>query len=339
MYHALARELARLERLMHNDLRRAVFRCGFVGKWHVGVEKGPGDYGFEGNAPAGYGNIVKTKAFKDYLSSNNLSYRIEPELYFNPDQQTMAASRWSGPQASTPCYFLTDQIIGMLQDLAGGSDPFFATVQYWDPHGPHLISDEFYGVTDRTKIAPWSNFSDDLSASRGALSASDDFYRNHPRTKEELVGYIGYYCDLMTMLDHEIGRLLDYVDRSGLAKDTLVVFTSDRGDMTGAHGMAGSSIKVCPITGPCGCPWSSAIHRCKAAGGTAWYSIWTSCRRPCRCSASVTRLGRRRTCLRRYLGKASRQGLSARRVSRPAFPLFPAHPRVARQLQIYLLAR
>ncbi|NRP75222.1 Arylsulfatase [Ensifer psoraleae] len=237
MYHALARELARPERLLHHDLRRAGYRCGFVGKWHVGVEKGPGDYGFEGNAPAGYGNIVKTEAFKDYLSSNGLSYRIEPEVYFNPDQQTMAAGRWCGPQASTPCHFLTDQVIGMLQGLAGGSEPFFATVQYWDPHGPHLISDEFYGVTDRTKITPWDNFSDDLSGKpRRVQRERDDFYRNHPRTEEELVAYIGYYCDHVAMLDYEIGRLLDYLDHSGLAEETLVVFTSDHGDMTGAHG-------------------------------------------------------------------------------------------------------
>ncbi|MCA1439319.1 sulfatase-like hydrolase/transferase [Ensifer sp. IC4062] len=149
----------------------------------------------------------------------------------------MAAGRWGGPQASTPCHYLTDQIIDMLQDLKGGSGPFFAMVQYWDPHGPHLISDDFHGVTDRTKINPWSNFSDDLSGKpRRVKRERDDFYRNHPSTEEELVAYIGYYCDHVAMLDYEIGRLLDYVDHSGLAEETLVVFTSDHGDITGAHG-------------------------------------------------------------------------------------------------------
>lgn len=237
MYHALARELAQPERLLHHDLLRAGYRCGFVGKWHVGVEKAPGDYGFEGDVPAGYGNIVKTRAFQDYLSSNGLNYRIEPELYFNPDRQTMAAGRWHGPQASTPCHFLTNQIIDMLQEFADGTEPFFATVQYWDPHGPHLISDDFYGATDRTKITSWGNFPDDLSDKpRRVKRERDDFYRLHPRTEDEVVAYIGYYCDHVAMLDHEIGRILDHVDRSGLAEDTLVVFTSDHGDMTGAHG-------------------------------------------------------------------------------------------------------
>jgi arylsulfatase A-like enzyme len=38
------------------------------------------------------------------------------------------------------------------------------------------------------------------------------------------------------MLDHEIGRLLDYLEQSGLVNDTLVVFTSDHRDVTGAYG-------------------------------------------------------------------------------------------------------
>jgi arylsulfatase A-like enzyme len=237
MYHALARELATPERLLHRDLQRSGYRCGFVGKWHVGVENGPGQYGFEGDVPAGYGNLTKTRAFRDHLSRNGLSYSVEPELYFNPGHQTMAAGRWRGPQASTPCHFQTNQIMEMLEGFAAGTEPFFATVQYWDPHGPHLISDEFYGVTDRTRIKPWNNFGDDLSGKPARVKRErDDFYRGHPRTEDELIAYIGYYCDHVAMLDHEIGRLLDYLEQSGLVNDTLVVFTSDHGDMTGAHG-------------------------------------------------------------------------------------------------------
>ena len=87
MYHALGTELAEPERLLHKDLERAGYQCGFVGKWHVGVEKKPADYGFQGDVPAGYGNLTKTKAFIRYLAQNELSYTVEPTLFFNPDQQ------------------------------------------------------------------------------------------------------------------------------------------------------------------------------------------------------------------------------------------------------------
>ena len=237
MYHALGTELGEPARLLNHDLAAAGFRCGFVGKWHVGVTKGPADYGFEGDVPAGYGNLTTTAAFKAHLAQNGLSYSVEPTLYFNPDRQTMAGGRWHGPAASTSSYFQTEQAIAMLEDFAKGDAPFYITMQYWDPHGPHLICDEFWQHTDRAAIAPWANFADDLSAKPVRVRRErDDFYRCRPRNVDDLIDYIGLYCDHVAMLDAQIGRLLGALDKMGLAEETLVVFTSDHGDMTGAHG-------------------------------------------------------------------------------------------------------
>ena len=237
MYHAIGTELKEPERLLNNDLQRAGYQCGFVGKWHVGVKKTPGDYGFVGDVPAGYGNLTKTEGFLNYLSENGLSYSVEPTLFFNPDQQTMAAGRWHGPATSTPCYYQTSQAIEMLGNFSEADQPFFLSLQYWDPHGPHLIPDEYWQHTDRSKISAWKNFGDDLSGKPARVKRErDDFYRRHPRTEAEIVEYIGTYCDHVALLDSQIGRLMEFLKTSGLIDDTLIVFTSDHGDMTGAHG-------------------------------------------------------------------------------------------------------
>lgn len=237
MYHALGTELAEPERLLHYDLQKAGYRCGFVGKWHVGVTKGPSDYGYEGDVPAGYGNLTKTAGFQSYLVENGLDYTVEPTLFWNPDHQTMAGGLWHGPTSSTPCHFQTNQAMKMLSEKADGTAPFFISMQYWDPHGPHLIPDEFAGITDRSKISPWENFKDDLSGKATRVRRErDDFYRLHPRTDAEVVDYIGMFCDHVALLDSQIGRLLAHLNEVGLTEDTLIVFTSDHGDMTGAHG-------------------------------------------------------------------------------------------------------
>jgi choline-sulfatase len=181
--------------------------------------------------------MTLSEDFKQYLRDNELSYSVEPTLYFNPDQQTMAGGRWNGSVASTPGHYLTNQTISMLGEFSSGDAPFFVTVQYWDPHGPHLIADEFYQCTDRTEIRPWANFTDDLGSKPARVKRErDDFYRLHPRSEDDLIEYIGLYCDHVAMLDHQIGRLMAYLDEAGLIDDTLIVFTSDHGDMTGAHG-------------------------------------------------------------------------------------------------------
>ena len=237
MYHSLATELPDPSRLLHFAFQEAGFRTGFIGKWHVGTTQGPGAFGFEGMDLAGYGNVAMSPEFLAYLESEGLNYAVEPTVFLNPDRQTMLAGNWNGPLASTPSHFLTNRTIQLLAGYAEADTPFFATVQYWDPHQPHLVADEFRGVTDLSAVEAWPNFADDLAGKpRRVTRERDDFYRLHPRSDAELIAYIGHYCDHMSMLDHQIGRLLDWLDTSGLADTTLVVFTSDHGDMTGAHG-------------------------------------------------------------------------------------------------------
>ncbi len=237
MYHSLSTELIDPSRLLHYRLQDAGYRTGFIGKWHVGTTRGPADFGFEGMDLAGYGNVTMSPDFLAYLDREGLSYSVEPTVFLNPDRQTMLAGDWRGPVASTPAYYLTERMIGLLSDYAEAGDPFFATVQYWDPHQPHLVADGFRGITDRSKIAAWSNFHDDLSGKpRRVGRERDDFYRLHPRTEDEVIAYIGHYCDHMAQLDAQIGRLLDWLQSAGLSDETLVIFSSDHGDMTGAHG-------------------------------------------------------------------------------------------------------
>lgn len=45
---------------------------------------------------------------------------------------------------------------------------------------------------------------------------------------------VGYYAHI-TAVDAEIGRLLDVLDETGAAGNTIVVYTSDHGEMMGSH--------------------------------------------------------------------------------------------------------
>ena len=50
------------------------------------------------------------------------------------------------------------------------------------------------------------------------------------------LGYRRLYYYLLKLVDQAIGKILEALERSGMAEDTIVVFTSDHGDLLGAHG-------------------------------------------------------------------------------------------------------
>ncbi len=243
MYHALNRELPKPEQLLHTRLQNRGYRTGFTGKWHVGTELGPVDYGFEGMNVPGYGDLRQDESYQHYLTENGLSYGpILNPWFANPNQQTLQAGEWNGPLESTTTYYLANYSLDLLDDMARSrkesGQPFFLTTQFWAPHGPYLPSPEYVGIHDRASIPQWHNWPDDHAGKpRRFHRFVRSFFSDLPREWEGWQQLIGLARDYTTMVDEQIGRLLDRLDELGLADETIVVFVSDHGDMQGSHGL------------------------------------------------------------------------------------------------------
>lgn len=237
LYHAPVTELPHPENLLHHRLLDQGYRCGFVGKSHLGTEKAPEDYGFEGFSPPGYGNIREEKDFRKYLSRLGLDYAVRDPIYANPNETTCLAGIWEGPAESTPAGFLAHRTIQQLERYAEQDEPFFLTCQFWGPHQAHLPSREFAGMHDREKIRSWANYEDAWDGKPEMVKqVHRDFYRAVPENWDEWREVVGRYYDFTAMIDAQMGRILDRLQTLGLADNTIVVFTTDHGDMTGSHG-------------------------------------------------------------------------------------------------------
>jgi choline-sulfatase len=70
-------------------------------------------------------------------------------------------------------------------------------------------------------------------------------------TEEDLRRTIAAYYGMITCVDDQVGRLLEELDRQGLADDTLVLYTSDHGESLGEHGLF---FKKCSYEGAAGIP-------------------------------------------------------------------------------------
>jgi arylsulfatase A-like enzyme len=125
---------------------------------------------------------------------------------------------------------ITDEAIRELDRLAG--KPFFLTVSLPAPHAPREIGEPYYSLHQRARIA--------LPANRNGIEPADrttSAYRFGQLLGEDgMREYIGVYRGLIGMVDWNVGRLLEALRRRSLERDTLVIFTSDHGDMQGGHG-------------------------------------------------------------------------------------------------------
>jgi iduronate 2-sulfatase len=135
----------------------------------------------------------------------------------------------------------------VLRDRAGQSQPFFLAVGFWRPHLPFVAPKKYWDLYDPAAI-PLPN---PATAPQGvpaiALHASGEIrgYGGPPKDRAFNAGETryyrhGYYASI-SFLDAQIGLILDALEASGQADNTIIVFTSDHGFHIGEHTLWGKT--------------------------------------------------------------------------------------------------
>ena len=135
--------------------------------------------------------------------------------------------------------YYADAAIRFLDEQKGASNPFFAYVAFTAPHDPRHAPKEFRDQYDSTQIQLPPNYKPDHPFDNGELNIRDEELLPHPRTKEAVQGQIAAYYAMVSEVDHEIGRVLDELEKNGEAGNTMIVFASDNGLAVGQHGLLG----------------------------------------------------------------------------------------------------
>lgn len=214
-------------------LQRSGYQTALIGKWHLESE------------PQGF----------DY-------YKVLPGQgkYFDCPMKEKGQPWLSGNQGGVvEKGFITDVITDLSIEWLKKADfkkPFFLMVHHKAPHTPHQYPQKYAGLYADKDLPLPSTFGDTydgknekLSTGNAGFSRLDHIYPDHfsekipPSITQDQYKYWAYqtffkgYLRLVASLDENITRLLDYLDQSGLAKNTLVVYTSDNGFFMGEHGL------------------------------------------------------------------------------------------------------
>ena len=134
------------------------------------------------------------------------------------------------PERLHPTTWTGDTAVRFLSGY-DGRQPFFMKVSFIRPHSPYDPPDRFMQMyadaeLPEARVGGW--------AARYEKPNSDrhDLWRGKLAPETIRRARQGYY-GCISQVDHQIGRILEALDRRGWLEQTLIVFTSDHGDMTG----------------------------------------------------------------------------------------------------------
>ncbi len=206
-----------------NGFRDAGYRCGYVGKWHM--EGTNGEHEDHCYVPPG----ERRRGFDHFWAGQHANHMLESaHCYFDePVQISPDPADTYGP------YWRTGLATQFLADNA--TEPFLLMISYAPPHPAPagadweaMLPEEWVAAVDPDTLVYRDNVPE--------LTLEPD----HENERQEGLGarkYLQLYYASLLSLDEMVADLVAELDALGVTGDTIVIFTSDHGEMAGSHGL------------------------------------------------------------------------------------------------------
>jgi len=217
--------LRQADRCLSDVLRDAGYNCGYIGKWHLDRPHEPYVEPPRGGGWGVWDEFVppeRRHGFGFWYSYNCYDGHMTPHYWTtgaSRDEKT-EIREWSVKHEADVAIEYIENSDGKRRDP---DKPFALFVAHNPPHMPfNLVPDEYvarYG--DRT-------YRDLLTRPNVDLSIEDGPTAQAKR-------WVKHYFAAVTGIDEHLGRILACLKEQDLEDNTIVVFTSDHGDMMGSH--------------------------------------------------------------------------------------------------------
>ena len=204
-------------------VKQAGYRTGWVGKYHRELE-------CESPGPAeGVDTFIPNWHYQKQVEAGRFPPLPKPRSPFGLVNTAQAVDQ-------TSLAWQADQVIGLLGGDREGRPSFIR----WDPPEPHLPCHPASAFADLYRagdIPPWPSFPDSLEGKPGVLRRQQALWGVEGWDWARWQPIVRLYYGIISELDHHIGRVLRHLDETGLAENTVVLYSTDHGDFCGGHGL------------------------------------------------------------------------------------------------------
>lgn len=163
--------------------------------------------------------------------------------------------------------YFADAAIDFLKQQKDRKQPFLMYVSFTSPHDPRTPP-TWYGHSYTPDQIPLPvSFRTEPAFDNGELYIRDEMLLPYPRTEAGIKTELAKYYSMISEVDHQIGRVIDELKKSGRYDNTIIVFAGDNGLSVGDHGLLGkqncyeSAIRVPLIFAGFGIPQNKRIDQ------------------------------------------------------------------------------
>lgn len=207
------------------------YQTAFFGKWHMGNDTADPRPGFDKWLSfKGQGNYYPNSGISDERSAKGVVHTL------NVDGREVAQKGYITDE-------LTDYAVNWLAKERDPKKPFFLYLSHKavhsDPLPPPRYAQQYDKATFRLPASAANTPENYKGKPRWVYDQRNtwhgiDFFYNSDMPMTE---YLKYYYGTLSAVDDSVGRIMQYLKKAGIEKDTLVVFTSDNGFQIGEHGL------------------------------------------------------------------------------------------------------
>ena len=218
------------------------YRVGYEGIWHVNRQPEDDRCGeFAHFAPRSFPykdhlRMLVAQGGKDGDQRAPVSTPTDNGEMYDWDISIPVPARWLEKADAHPDMTIARNMSEFIRS-APNDRPFAAWCSLGGPHPPILVPEPYFSLFSPDEMSPPPSFGENMDGLPGPVRNAAGAQCVRGWTWERWALATAAYWGFVAFLDVCVGAVLDALEAAGRADDTVVIFTSDHGEMLGAHNL------------------------------------------------------------------------------------------------------
>jgi arylsulfatase A-like enzyme len=201
------------------------YATSYVGKWHLDGDDKPGihpdrSFGFTDN------KYMINRGHWKVLGENEEGFFVDQKL------SKQGGGQWEPEKANEETFttdFLTDRTLEIIE--RDSDKPFCVMLSLPDPHGPNQVRAPYDTMYSNIKFENPRTMFPTKEQTPGWINLNGKKNTGKKVNQQAMAQYFG----MVKCIDDNVGRILSYLKENNLEENTIVIFTSDHGDLLYEH--------------------------------------------------------------------------------------------------------